>query len=82
MGSIKKTGNSPYVSFGLLDVDVNLIKDINQHMLRQDLYGISNPKITLLKAVIQMLLEYPHLDAQTKNALNKKLTKLKIYKVY
>lgn len=82
MGSIKKTNNNAFVQFGLLNVDDSLLRDITQHMLRQDIYGHTNPKLTLLKGIIQSLLQYEYLDDYTKTALNRRLTKLKINKVY
>ena len=82
MGTMKKTGNSAFVQFGLLNVDASIIRDVTQHMLRQDIYGSSNPRVTLIKGIIQYLLEYRYLDPTTKQTLNRKLTELKINKIY
>lgn len=82
MGTMKKTANNAFVQFGLLNVDSSIMRDIDQHLLRQDIYGASNPRVTLLKAIIQYLLEYQYLDQTTKTTLNRKLTQLKINKIY
>ena len=72
----------PYVRWGLLNVDSSLARDIDQLLLRWDIYGDANPKVTLFKSLLKELIELPYIPKKAAVALSKKLNDLKIYKVY
>jgi len=70
------------VRWNLLNVDSSIQRDIDQLLLRWDLYGSADPRVTLLKELIARILNMPFIDSQTKAILNKKLIPLKLHKVY
>jgi hypothetical protein len=80
---VKHTDKRPIaVRWNLLNVDSSIQRDTDQLLLRWDLYGKADPRITLLKELIARILNMPFINNQLKTELNKVLTPLKIYKVY
>ena len=70
------------VRWNLANVDASIIRDLDQILLRFDLYGHANVKVTMLKMLIKEILELPYISKELKIALNKKLVPLKLHKVY
>ena len=70
------------VRWNLLNVDGSIIRDMDQLLLRWDLYGHADPRKTLLKELIKRLLDMQYIDNSLKLELNKKLIPLKLHKVY
>lgn len=70
------------VRWNLLNVDSSIQRDTDQLLLRWNLYGYADPRITLLKELITRILNMSFVDNEMKTALNKKLIPLKLHKVY
>jgi hypothetical protein len=77
-----REGMDSYVQWGLLNVDSSIIRDMGQLMLRYEIYGEADPSLTLFKELIKRLVEIPVIPIDVKHILMKKLTALKLIKVY
>ena len=73
---------STAVRWNLLNVDSSIQRDMDQLLLRWNLYGSGDPRVTLLKELIARILKMPFIDNKMKTDLNKKLIPLKLHKVY